>query len=100
MADLTLNQFLMLYMWFPLAALLGFLTLIGRFYQKFSNRETFFRFFIAPLALFGAVSVRYASIDNIAGDTVGDILFGLGGILLIGLCIRLYRLMITLNRSE
>lgn len=83
----------MLYIWFPLAALLFLLLLIARFYEKFSGEQTFFQLFTLPIVFFGAATVRYASINQMAGDAWGDILMALGGVTLIGLCLFLYRQM-------
>lgn len=84
----------MLYSWFALATLLFFLLLIGRFYERFSAERTHFRLFAFPAALFGVAVIRYTSLDIIAGDTFGDLLSALGGIILITLCVILYRRMI------
>ena len=43
--------------------------------------------------LFGAGAVRYASIDQIAGDTLGDVLMGTAGSVLMALCLWLYHQM-------
>jgi hypothetical protein len=93
--SLSLNQFLALYIWFPLAVLLIFLLLIARFYQKFSGEQTFFRLFLVPLVFFGAAAVRYASVGQIAGDTLADVLLGVAGLILIALSLHLYRLMMS-----
>lgn len=87
-------------MWFPTAALFVFLLLIARFYEKFSGRRTFYRLFLAPILLFGAVSVRYASAGTLAGDGLADLAFGTGGIILMALCWNLYRLMIVNNKGK
>jgi hypothetical protein len=92
-AAVSLSQFLMLYSWFVLAALLVFLLLLARFYQRFSSEPTYFRFFAAPIVLFGMATVRYASINQIAGDGLGDILMVLAGTSLIIQCLFLYHLM-------
>jgi type II secretory pathway component PulF len=89
----SLSQFLTLYTWFPLAALLLFFLMIARFYEKFSNKRTFFRWFLAPILLFGIAYVRYASVER-ASDTLADLVAALAGLLLIGLCANLYRLMV------
>ena len=94
MISLSPGQFLVLYLWFPLTALLFFLLLIARFYQKFSGEQTFFRLFLLPVTLFGAAAVRYASLDQVTGDGVGDALYALGGIVLLALCAVLYRRMV------
>jgi len=87
-------------MWFPLAALLVFFLLIARFYERFSNKQTFFNYYLVALVLFGGWSVRYASIDAVAGNTLGDMLLGGGGLLLLGLSLRLYWLMIWQQRGS
>lgn len=90
----------MLYLWFPLATLLIFLFLIARFYQRFSGRQTFFMMFLAPVVLFGAGSVRYASGEELAGNAFADLLLGTGGIILLSLSIRLYVLMLYKRGDE
>jgi hypothetical protein len=92
---LTLHQALALLAWFPLAALLFFLVLIARFYQKFSGRKTYARFYLAPAILFGAGYVRAASAGRGPSDPIADLLFASGGIVLIGLTTLLYRRMIV-----
>jgi hypothetical protein len=94
---LSLNQLLTLYAWFPLATLLLFLLLIGRFYQKFSGERTFFRMFTVPILLFGTAAVRYASINAVMGDWIGDVLLASAGISLLCLSTVLYRRM-TIGR--
>jgi hypothetical protein len=91
--SLSINQLLTLYIWFPLAVLLFFLLMIARFYEKFSGQRTFFRWFFLPIVLFGVMAVRYASINRVAGDMLADAAGALAGIILIGLCANLYRLM-------
>ena len=72
--------------------------LIARFYQSFSGDRTYYLLYLVPLMLFGLGAVRYASIDQIAGDGLGDLIFGSGGLALIGLSVHLYHLM-TAGRS-
>lgn len=93
----SISQFVILYAWFPLALLLMFLLLIARFYERSANERTFFGFFGLPIFLFGAGMIRYASVNAIAGDTLGDLLLGVAGLILIVLCLFLYHLM-TRNR--
>lgn len=83
----------MLYGWFALAALLMFLLLIARFYQRVSNEPTYYRFFGLPVVLFGVATVRYASINQIAGDSIADLLRLGAGVVLAIHCLYLYRLM-------
>ncbi len=93
MTVITPNQILLLYIWFPLAAVIAILLLIARFYESFSGDRTFYLLYLLPLVLFGAGAVRYASIDQIAGDVPGDVLTGTGGIILTGLSLWLYHQM-------
>ncbi len=97
MAAISISQFITLYAWFPLAFVLLFLLLIARFYQKFASERTFFEWFAVPILLFGAATMRCASIDQIAGDAAGDALLGLAGIFLLVLSLYLYHRM-TRNR--
>jgi hypothetical protein len=90
---ITPNQILLLYSWFPLAAVIAIMLLIARFYAKFSGDRTYYTLYLVPLALFGAGMVRYASIDQIAGDGLADALIGVAGAMLILLSVLLYRLM-------
>ncbi len=89
----ALNQFLLLYVWFALAALISIMLLIARFYQNFSGEQTYFRLYLVPLVLFGVAAVRYASLNESYGDWLGDLASGVAGALLIWLSLHLYRLM-------
>jgi hypothetical protein len=89
----TLSQIILLYFWFVLAGLLGFVVLIARFYQRFSGERTYYRWYLLPIIFYGAAALRYASIDQIAGDPLADILAGTAGISLLVLSVRLYRQM-------
>lgn len=89
----ALSQLFLLYTWFALAGVLGFLLLIGRFYQKFSGERTYYRWFLLPAVLYGMASVRYAWLDQVAGDPLGDALAGAAGVALAILIVRLYRQM-------
>lgn len=94
MTSVTLNQFLMLFMWFPLASLLLLMLLIARFFEKFSGQRTHFRLYGLVIVLFGAAMVRYASVDRITSDLPGDTLMGLAGVLLAALSVHLLRVMV------
>lgn len=97
MGAVSLSQLLLLYTGFALALLLVFLLLIARFYQRFSGERTYFRWFVAPALLFAAGVVRYASLDQIAGDALAEALMAGGGVVIIALCVYLHQLM-TRNR--
>jgi len=96
--SVSVGQLLMLYGWFIFAALTLFLALIARFYAKFSGERTFYPLFLVPLGLFGIAAVRYASVDRIAGDGIGDLATAFAGLFLLVLSLRLYRQM-TLHRQ-
>jgi len=100
MTPVAFNQFLVLYTWFLLAALLLFMLLIARFYQNFSGDRSFPRLYLIPMIAFGAAAVRYTSLSKIARDPVADLLMALGGVVLIALVLRLYWLMIYRRRKE
>lgn len=93
MTVITPNQILLLYIWFPLAAVIAILLLIARFYQNFSGDRTYYLLYLIPLVLFGAGTVRYAGIDQIAGDLSGDVLTGTAGLILMVLSLWLYHQM-------
>ena len=97
--SITPNQILLIYSWFPLAAIIAILLLIARFYQQFSGERTFYLFYVVPLVLFGMGAVRYASLDMVAGDPLGDLLSGLAGAILVALSLWLY-LRMTTGRTE
>ncbi len=98
MTPQSLNQFFLLYAWFPLAALLFFLLLIARFYEKFSGERTYFRLFLVPLVLFGLAAARGASVEQLNGDALSGLLSGSAGLLLLLLCGRLFRLMLRKHK--
>lgn len=94
----SLHQFLTLYTWFPLAVLLAFMLLIGRFYQKFSGERTFFWLYLLTIVLFGAFFVRVASSGIVRGDLLADAISIISGGFLIFLSLLLYlRMMRTRN---
>lgn len=97
--SLSLNQFLLLYTWFLVATLIGFLALIARYYERFSGRRMYYRYFVVPILVLGGSSIRYAGLDRISGDSLADIASGLGGIVLIVLCRQVYRLMIAHSKG-
>jgi len=92
--SLSVNQFLLLYSWFPLVAIFTFMLLIARFFEEFSGKRTFFRFFLLPIIFFGIGIVRYASMLQLHGDTFADLILGIAGIVLLLLSGRMYWLMI------
>lgn len=90
----TIGSILVLFGWIIVAALLVFLFLIGRFYEKQFRQRSYYQLFLLPLVLFLAGAIWYV-FDN--QDFVGvlgpDLLFVAGGLVLIGLGYTLHRLM-------
>jgi len=93
MTTLSAHQGLTIFAWFVLTSLLTILLLIARFYQNVSGERTYYWTFGLPIIIFGAASARYAFLDRIGGDPLGDMLSLAGGLLLAGICIYLYNLM-------
>ena len=94
-----MNQLLNLYTWFLLTALLFFLMLIARFYERFSGERTHFRVFMVPAVLFGVDVVHRAAGSPLGQDWLGALLSAAAGIILTVLCLRLYRQM-TVGRHH
>jgi hypothetical protein len=94
-SSVSLHQFLVLYTWFPLAALLLFLLLIARFYEKFSGIRTYFWLYVLPLAGMGAAAVRYAGIPVVFNDLLAALLSFISGVVLLLLSMHLYRVMLA-----
>jgi hypothetical protein len=90
---ITAHQALTIFAWFVLTVLLLLLLLIARFYQNVSKERTYYWAFSLPIILFGLGSARYAFMDRVGGDLIGDLLWLTGGVLLAYLCISLYNLM-------
>jgi hypothetical protein len=99
MTPVEFSQLLLLYTWFALTALLGFVLLIARFYQRSFHERTGYRWFLLPAVLFGVGSVRYASLDQLVGDPLADTVIGIGGVTLIVLCIIVFRRMLARSRG-
>lgn len=93
MSGISLHQFLTIYVWFGLAALIFMLALIARFYERLSGQRTYYRWFTLPVLAFAASTVRFASLDQLSGDIAADGLLLVGGVSLAALCIHTYRLM-------
>lgn len=91
----TAHQALTIFNWFLIGILLVLLLLIGRLYQRVSGRQTWYWAFAIPAGLFGVASARYAFTNQLGGDTLADALWGIGGLILIALCVFLYGRMIA-----
>lgn len=95
MSSVSLHQFLTLYSWFPLAALLLFLLFIARFYARFSGQRTYHWLYLVPMVGAGLVVVRSASSHNTSEDILLIATSLISGLLLIGLVIHLARHMLA-----
>jgi hypothetical protein len=91
--DISVHQFLTIYAWFGLGALLFLLMLIARFYERLSGKRTYYRYFAVPVVAFTAATVRQAQIDQVAGDAWANLSLFVGGVSLGTLCVHVYRLM-------
>ncbi len=93
MGAVSISQFITLYAWFVLAFMLLFLMLIARHYQRFASIRTHYAWFALPILLFGAATMRYSSVNQIAGDPAADVMLGIAGLALLGLSLFLYSIM-------
>jgi len=92
----TIGSILVLYGWIVVAILLLFLFLIGRFYEIQFRQRSYFQLFLAPLVLFLAGAIWYVfNHQDFVGLPGPDLLFLIGGLVLIGLGYTLHRLMMA-----
>ena len=77
--------------WLGVAALLILLYRIAYFYEVSARRPTHYRWFLAPLVLLGLGGLRYAWVNTVVGDVIGDSLLLAGGFVLILLGMYLLR---------
>jgi hypothetical protein len=100
-SSVSLHQFLTLYSWFPLAALLLFLLLIARFYARFSGQRTYHWLYLVPMIGAGIVIVRLASTQPLLNaqpfseDRLVIVTSLVSGLILTGLVIHLARTMLS-----
>lgn len=97
-----IGSILVVYSWITAALMTLSLYLIGRFYQMRYGQRSYYRFFLVPAILFLAAGVWDAFFaneytDNAMLDFVGawgpDLLWLVGGVVLIFLSYSLYRTM-------
>lgn len=89
------------YSWVLVGILICVLICIARFYEKkyaelyndAPSQRTYYWVFLVPLALFLIAGVRYAFLDDLAGDVSGDLALFAGGAILAAFGYRLQRLM-------
>ncbi|MGD2040678.1 MAG: hypothetical protein PVH11_07610 [Anaerolineae bacterium] len=103
----TFSSILILYSWIVTAILIGFLFLIGRFYELKFGQKSNYQWLLLPLALFVIAALWDAFLANsYTGDplldfvgAIGpDLLLLLGGLVLLALSYSLYRMMMGRKR--
>lgn len=93
------HQFLSIYGWFVLSALLFLMALIARFYERLSGQPTYYRWFVIPALTWGGATIRQVHLDQLTGDSWSDLLLLVSGISLAALCLHLYRLMTSASKT-
>ena len=88
-----INTILTVYTWFPLAALLAILLMIGRFFKGLTGVNTRYVLFLVPILAFALATGLRASVGETLGLPLADALLLVGGSVLIWLCLALYRQM-------
>lgn len=89
----SIHQFLTIYTWFGLAALLCLIALIARKYEQLSKERTYYQLFVLPGLAFAVAAVAQTYSDRVVGDVVGDVMLLVGGVLLAAICLHVYHLM-------
>lgn len=90
METIVISQIALLIFWFALALLMFIMALIARFYEANTNQPTYYRWYVLPVLCVGLSSARYVSLHQWGSDLLADSLMFVGGLLLLGLCLRLY----------
>lgn len=98
MNTISVSQILLLAFWFLFAFLVYILALIARFYEASSGQATYYRYYAVPIVAQGLATARYLVVHRWARDTVGDLLSLVGGLVLMVLCVHLYRQMTNRRR--
>ncbi len=93
MSTPSAHQFLTLYTWFAVIAVVGLMALIARFYERLSGERTFYRWFVLPGVAFTGAVIRLSMLDRMTGDTWADMCLLSGGVSLGVLCVHIYRRM-------
>lgn len=87
------SRFLLLYGAFATGAVLIFMYLIARFYQRSSGDVTHYRWFLLPIACLVMAFIHNASTHQLAGDLLSSLLLIAAGVVLLPLSVHLYRVM-------
>lgn len=103
-----LSSILVLYYWIAAAILILFLFLIGRFYERRFGQRSYHQLMLLPLGFFLVAAVWDAFLANrytgnplldFVGALGPDLLWLLGGLILILLCYSLFRTMMGGRRQ-
>lgn len=97
MDNVSIHQLLTVATWIALVFLLVLLALIARKYEVLSGQRTYFELFAVPVIAFAGAALRQTQLDQVAGDTAGDLFLLVGGVSLAALCLHMYRLMTSGN---
>lgn len=95
MSENALHQFFVLYAWFGFAALVLFLALIARFYQRFEQFNTYYTFYGLAIVLLGASAIRRAGIPPVQQDFFANLFLAAGSLCMLCLTWRLSRHMLA-----
>lgn len=94
MSEHALHQFFVLYAWFGFAALVLFLALIARFYQRFAQFNTYYTFYGLAIVLLGASAIRRAGLPPAQPDFIASLFLAAGSLSMLLLTWRLTRHML------
>jgi hypothetical protein len=103
----AISSILIIVSWIVAAILIFFLFLIGRFYERRYGQKSGYQLYLIPLVLFIVAAVWDALLANeytghplldFVGSPGADLLFMIGGLILIGLTYNLSRTMIGGSR--
>jgi hypothetical protein len=93
MNSVSAHQFLAIFTWFGLSALVFLMALVARFYERLSRQRTYYQLFTVPIIAFAGATIRLVQSDQFVGDLGADACWLIGGLSLAALCLHVYRLM-------
>ncbi len=107
MSTILLRIILGSLIWIGFVALQIILLTIARFFERTSQQQTWYQFYLIPILFTAVAAVRYVSRiithnaqPDFAGDPVADVLLLFAGLLLIGLGNLLYEKMMGERRHD
>ncbi len=88
------SAILSIYIWGVVCLLVYCLFAIARFYEQKAGQKSYYAVFLVPIVLFALAAIKYLwLVPKITGDPVGDVMWFLGGITLMGAGYFLLKLM-------